>query len=257
MLRASSTSESHIPMRRLSQTVEETEPHLCSSFSNPLRRSITADSRPVSPGYRNSFPSVSTPAIPSVSLLFGDENGGLPPSRFKILPREEEGREELPPYTCSLHREAMLERKMELQSREWHFVRGQEDGRNGRDVLMRGIFLQLSNELIAAAGASATWSFTAQSSRSTRRDGSRGIPGSPRRSMPRNQLAGGRVRCWKATHSSSPRSVRPPTIRSECIRPGSARGMVLTLGMQEALRHQVAGPSGTVHDLVPYIGAVP
>ncbi|KAI5854563.1 hypothetical protein BZA05DRAFT_318830, partial [Tricharina praecox] len=68
------------------------------------------------PTYRNSFPNASTPAIPSPSPLYGGENDDLPPSRFKILPREEEGREELPPYTCSLHREAMFERKMELQS---------------------------------------------------------------------------------------------------------------------------------------------
>jgi len=118
VLRAGRSSEPCISMRRLSQTVEEAESRLCSSFSNPLRRSITAVPRPVSPSYRNSFPNASTPAIPSVASFIDGENSGLPPSRFKILPREEEGREELPPYTCSLHREAMFERKMELQSRE-------------------------------------------------------------------------------------------------------------------------------------------
>lgn len=127
MFRGSSSLETHIPMSRLSRTRRpqeevEVESHTHSVFSNPLRRSITADPRSDTPTYRNSFPNASTPAIPSPSPLYGGENDDLPPSRFKILPREEEGREELPPYTCSLHREAMFERKMELQSRKWHSV---------------------------------------------------------------------------------------------------------------------------------------
>ena len=40
----------------------------------------------------------------------------LPPARFKVAPREEEGRENLPTYSCSIRREAVFERKVELES---------------------------------------------------------------------------------------------------------------------------------------------
>ncbi|KAI5795689.1 hypothetical protein EDC01DRAFT_782217 [Geopyxis carbonaria] len=71
------------------------------------------------PGYHNKFPNASTSALPSQPPdyeLEMDEEPELPPSRFKIIPREEEGREELPPYSCTLHKEAMFERKMELSN---------------------------------------------------------------------------------------------------------------------------------------------
>jgi hypothetical protein len=83
--------------------------------SHPLRRTVT-DVYPVSPGYHNAFPNASTSAILSLPPVYG-ETDNLPPARFKIFPREEEGREELPPYTCSLHKEAVFERKMELRNR--------------------------------------------------------------------------------------------------------------------------------------------
>jgi len=121
MLRKGSASETHTVARRLSQTMEGLEIQLLSGFSNPLRRSFTADPRP---SYQNSYPNASTSAIPSIYPIYGRENDELPPSRFKILPREEEGREELPPYTCSLHREAMFERKMELRDRKLYAVQG-------------------------------------------------------------------------------------------------------------------------------------
>ncbi|KAK9381543.1 uncharacterized protein V2V93DRAFT_367224 [Kockiozyma suomiensis] len=40
----------------------------------------------------------------------------LPPARFPVTPREEEGREPLPPYSATLVRAAVLSRKMELLS---------------------------------------------------------------------------------------------------------------------------------------------
>jgi hypothetical protein len=83
--------------------------------SHPLRREIT-DVYDVSPGYSNTFPNVSNSAISPLPADYG-QTDGLPPARFKILPREEEGREALPPYTCSLHKEAVFERKMELRNR--------------------------------------------------------------------------------------------------------------------------------------------
>ena len=118
-------------------------------------RTVTA-SCPVSSGYHNTFPNTSaapTLLIPASPPAYGchdgttsttstttttttsnnghhdddDGNKALPPARFKVLPREEEGNEQLPQYTCSLHKEAVLERKMELrnpferaQNRRWH-----------------------------------------------------------------------------------------------------------------------------------------
>lgn len=77
--------------------------------SRPRRRTVT-EIYPVSAGYSNAFPNV-----PPLPPAYG-ETDNLPPSRFKVLPREEEGREELPAYSCSLHKEAVLDRKMELRS---------------------------------------------------------------------------------------------------------------------------------------------
>ncbi|KAF8251658.1 PH domain-like protein [Wilcoxina mikolae CBS 423.85] len=91
------------------------EPQRISVQSHPLRRSTT-DIHPITPGYHNSFPNASTPAIPTSPPAYDSHHDRLPPSRFKILPREEEGREELPKYTCSLHKEAVLDRKMELRN---------------------------------------------------------------------------------------------------------------------------------------------
>lgn len=45
-----------------------------------------------------------------------DETVQLPPSRFRITPREEEGNEQLPAYTCTLHKEALFEHKPEMSS---------------------------------------------------------------------------------------------------------------------------------------------
>ncbi|KAF8545167.1 hypothetical protein BDD12DRAFT_157243 [Trichophaea hybrida] len=93
----------------------ESEPQRVSVQSHPLRR-FTTDIHPIIPGYHNSFPNASTPAIPTSPPAYDSHHDRLPPSRFKILPREEEGREELPKYTCSLHKEAVFDRKMELRN---------------------------------------------------------------------------------------------------------------------------------------------
>jgi hypothetical protein len=51
----------------------------------------------------------------------------LPATRLKIQPREDEGREQLPAYSCSIMIRAVFERKMELETavhrafdRNWH-----------------------------------------------------------------------------------------------------------------------------------------
>lgn len=53
----------------------------------------------------------------------------LPPTRLKIVPREDEGREQLPAYSCSIMIQAVFAKKMELETavnrafdRNWHKV---------------------------------------------------------------------------------------------------------------------------------------
>ena len=77
----------------------------------PLQRPTAPDAYSMNPGYHNS-PSANSDQPPPYT-----PTDKLPPARFKILPREEEGREELPAYTCSLHKEAIFDRKMELRNR--------------------------------------------------------------------------------------------------------------------------------------------
>ncbi|KAL7276080.1 hypothetical protein RUND412_000927 [Rhizina undulata] len=86
--------------------------------SHSLRRPVT-DYFPSASGYYNAFRDASTAEIhPNSPPTYDDaiQHVSLPFSRFKVLPREEEGREELPAYSCSLHREAVFYRKMELSS---------------------------------------------------------------------------------------------------------------------------------------------
>jgi hypothetical protein len=84
--------------------------------NNLLRRSITDYNPSTSPSYSNTFPNASTSALLYSNGPPSYDDALLPPPRFKISPREEEGNEQLPPYSCSLHREAVFEMKMELAS---------------------------------------------------------------------------------------------------------------------------------------------
>ncbi|KAF3922109.1 hypothetical protein ABW20_dc0110370 [Dactylellina cionopaga] len=85
-----------------------------------LRRSITDYTiPPPSPSYHNSFPNASLSqldtSLPPPSYADLDEVQ-LPLSRFKVTPRPEEGKEILPSYKCSLIKEAMFDRKLEMES---------------------------------------------------------------------------------------------------------------------------------------------
>lgn len=79
---------------------------------DPLRQAATEHHH--SRIYYNAFPNTFTPSIPTSPPSYNDIS--LPPARFRISPREEEGKEQLPAYSCSLHREAIFEQKMELSS---------------------------------------------------------------------------------------------------------------------------------------------
>ncbi|EGX47675.1 hypothetical protein AOL_s00083g183 [Orbilia oligospora ATCC 24927] len=85
-----------------------------------LRRSITDYTiPPPSPSYQNSFPNASLSqldtSLPPPTYAELDEVR-LPLPRFKVTPRPEEGREILPSYKCSLMKEAIFERKIEMES---------------------------------------------------------------------------------------------------------------------------------------------
>ncbi|KAF3901580.1 hypothetical protein ABW21_db0203119 [Orbilia brochopaga] len=86
-----------------------------------LRRSITDYSYqvpPPSPGYLSSFPNSSLSqlddSLPPPSYI--ELNDSRFPSRVKVTPRPEEGRESLPGYKCSLRKEALFDRKIEMES---------------------------------------------------------------------------------------------------------------------------------------------
>ncbi|KAK6355240.1 hypothetical protein TWF696_004354 [Orbilia brochopaga] len=99
-----------------------------------LRRSITDYSYqvpPPSPGYLSSFPNSSLSqlddSLPPPSYIQLD--GSRISSRVKVTPRPEEGRESLPSYKCSLRKEALFDRKIEMESpfersgdRKWNRV---------------------------------------------------------------------------------------------------------------------------------------
>ncbi|KAI5845187.1 hypothetical protein DFP73DRAFT_512855 [Morchella snyderi] len=72
-------------------------------------RSSTDDPAPAPAPTAASHPPTATPPT-------YDETVQLPPSRFRITPREEEGNEQLPAYTCTLHKEALFEHKPEMSS---------------------------------------------------------------------------------------------------------------------------------------------
>lgn len=85
--------------------------------ASTIRRSVS-DYYSSRAGYFNALPSASTSRSPTAPPTYDDalQEKSLPPSRFKIEPREEEGNEQLPVYTCSLHRETVFDHKMELSS---------------------------------------------------------------------------------------------------------------------------------------------
>jgi len=76
--------------------------------SDPLQQTTTEHR------HSRSYYNASIPSIPTNPPNYNDIS--LPPARFKISPREEEGKEQLPAYSCSLYREAIFEQKMELSS---------------------------------------------------------------------------------------------------------------------------------------------
>ncbi|KAI9850413.1 MAG: hypothetical protein M1838_005690 [Thelocarpon superellum] len=83
-------------------------------------RPVTED-EPTLAGYFNAFPNSSTSHLPDEhpSLEEGEEfpPGDLPSPRLsQIIPVEEEGRESLPAYSCSLRAESVFEQKMEMSS---------------------------------------------------------------------------------------------------------------------------------------------
>lgn len=86
--------------------------------ASTLRRSVS-DYYSSGAGYFNTFPNASASHLLAATPPTYDDTlqeKSLPPSRFKIEPREEEGNEQLPEYTCSLHKEAIFDHKMEMIS---------------------------------------------------------------------------------------------------------------------------------------------
>jgi len=96
-----------------------------------LRRSIT-DYYPGQSGYFNAFPNNSTSHLPGISPPLYEDSPTTKASRtarLKVDPREEEGREDLPSYSCSITKENVFQRKMEMRTpferaddRSWHRV---------------------------------------------------------------------------------------------------------------------------------------
>jgi hypothetical protein len=108
-----STAPDYLPMgclfnRALASNPPRQPPAMTNTQST--QRRTTPETNPISAGYHNAIPEATTHEPPSY------EGSELPPARFKVLPREEEGRETLPQYSCTIHHEAVLERKMELRT---------------------------------------------------------------------------------------------------------------------------------------------
>ncbi|KAK9240190.1 hypothetical protein V1525DRAFT_448362 [Lipomyces kononenkoae] len=85
------------------------QPEHASSTSPRLHDSYIAPATPSSFHRTRSTPVARAPPEYAVTE-------DLPPSRFPVMPREEEGCEALPPYSSSLMRAAVLSRKLELLS---------------------------------------------------------------------------------------------------------------------------------------------
>lgn len=94
-------------------------------------------------GYLNASPSVSLKLGPSNPPPSYDETldpSSRQPVRAPVLPREEEGQEELPKYYCSVHREAVFYTKMELSS---PFDRAPDRSWNKEYVVLHGTLLRM------------------------------------------------------------------------------------------------------------------
>src|SRR5579862_5032118 len=88
------------------------------TFTQPLHRSSahTESSMVGSNAFSNSSTSELLSAGPPPYDEPSHQGRILPPPRFNVIPREEEGRECLPAYSCSIRREAVFARKMEFRS---------------------------------------------------------------------------------------------------------------------------------------------
>ncbi|KAI9771897.1 MAG: hypothetical protein M1840_001667 [Geoglossum simile] len=88
------------------------------AFAQPLRRSSAHNDSSIAGS--SALPNSSTPGPHNTNPPPYDESSHrgrfLPPIRFNVITREEEGRECLPAYSCSIRREAVFARKMEFRS---------------------------------------------------------------------------------------------------------------------------------------------
>ena len=95
-------------------------------------------------GYLNSFPTISSttlsPSHPPPPYDDTRNRPSLQPGHNLIWPREEEGREQLPGYYCSVHREGVFHTKMELSS---PFDRATDRSWNKEYVVLHGTLLRL------------------------------------------------------------------------------------------------------------------
>lgn len=108
----------------------------------PVKHSMADYYTPFS-GYLNPFPTISSAPSPSHPPPPYDDTRNRPslqPRRNPVWPREEEGRELLPGYYCSIHREAVFHTKMELSS---PFDRATNRSWNKVYVVLHGTLLRV------------------------------------------------------------------------------------------------------------------
>lgn len=117
-----------------------------------LRRSITESSvtsvdrfRRLSRAFKDNFPNASTSALdypPAAPPTYEEylAEATLPRWRGKILPREEEGHEELPGYTCTIEKEALLAVKVECEN---PFERSSNRAWKTRYLVLQGTKLEI------------------------------------------------------------------------------------------------------------------
>lgn len=96
-------------------------------------------------GYLNPFPSkISSitlrPNSPPPSYDDTQDRPSLRNERIPVCPREEEGREQLPEYYCSIHKEGVFYTKMELSS---PFDRATDRSWNKEYVVLHGTVLKM------------------------------------------------------------------------------------------------------------------
>lgn len=135
------------PVQLVSQPQPPPPAYLCA-----LRRSITDSSvtsadrfRRLSRAFKDNFPNASTSALdyPPAAPPTYDEylaEAALPRWRGKILPREEEGHEELPGYTCTIEKEGLLAVKIEYEN---PFERSPNRAWKNRYLVLQGTKLEI------------------------------------------------------------------------------------------------------------------